>query len=106
MTPRSDAPPPVWLSGQPGQWQIAVHAQPGARHAEVVGTHGDALKIRIAAPPVDGKANEALRRWFALRLSIGVADVELIAGASSRSKRLRVRSPLSASQLVACLMSA
>lgn len=71
-----------------------------------MGTHGDALKIRIAAPPVEGKANEALRRWFALRLSIGLAEVELVAGASSRSKRLRVRSPLSASQLVDCLLSA
>ncbi len=106
MTSRADAPLPVWLSGEPGRWLIAVHAQPGARQAEVVGTHGDALKIRIAAPPVEGKANDALRRWFALRLSIGLAEVELIAGASSRSKRLRVRSPLSASQLVDCLLSA
>jgi uncharacterized protein (TIGR00251 family) len=41
---------------------LTLHVQPGAKRTEVVGLHGDALKIKLAAPPVEGKANEALLR--------------------------------------------
>ena len=67
-----------------------MHIQPGARKTEVVGLHGAALKIRLAAPPVDGKANQALIDFLAGQLGIPKQRVDLIAGASSRAKRVRI----------------
>lgn len=69
---------------------LAVHVQPRAARTEVVGLHGDALKIRIKAPPVDGAANEELIRFVAEQLGIARADVELAAGGTGRAKRLRI----------------
>lgn len=69
---------------------VTVHVQPGARRSEVVGRHGDALKLRVAAPPVDGKANRAVIALLAATLGVRASDVELVAGASQRRKRLRV----------------
>jgi uncharacterized protein (TIGR00251 family) len=56
----------------------------------VAGLHGDALKIRLAAPPVEGKANEALIAFVAQKLGVAKAAVKLERGASSRAKVLRV----------------
>ncbi|MBK8338269.1 MAG: YggU family protein [Sterolibacteriaceae bacterium] len=69
---------------------LAIHAQPGASRSEAAGEHGAALKIRLAAPPVDGKANAALIAFVAQRLDVPRSQVELIGGAASRQKRLRV----------------
>lgn len=74
-----------------GHLVVTVHVQPGARRSEVVGPHGDALKVRVAAPPVDGKANRAVVALVAEVLGVGTGQVELVAGASQRRKRLRVR---------------
>ena len=71
-------------------WLISVHAQPGAKRSEIVGLHGDALKIRIASPPVDGRANEALIAFLAKALGVPRAAVSLEHGAGSRRKTLRV----------------
>jgi hypothetical protein len=69
---------------------LRVHVQPGAGRSAVVGRHGDALKVRVAAPPVDGRANDATRALLAEALGLPEADVELTAGPSSRSKRFRL----------------
>ncbi len=69
---------------------LTIHAQPGARRSEVAGLHGDALKIRLAAPPVEGKANEALRRFIAERFEVPLRNVELLRGAQSRHKMVRI----------------
>lgn len=69
---------------------LSVHVQPGAARTEAVGEHGDALKIRLAAPPVDGKANAALIAFLASALDVSRSQVELISGAASRKKRVRV----------------
>ncbi len=70
---------------------LHVHVQPGAGRSAVVGRHGDALKVRVAAPPVEGRANEATEALLAEALGLDRADVELTSGASSRSKRYRLR---------------
>ena len=70
---------------------LHVHVQPGAGRSAVVGRHGDALKVRVAAPPVDGRANEATRALLADALGLAPADVELTGGESSRAKRFRLR---------------
>lgn len=69
---------------------LVLHIQPGAKKTEVVGRHGDALKIRLAAPPVDGKANAALIAYIAAKVGAGRTAVEVISGQTSRAKRLRV----------------
>jgi uncharacterized protein (TIGR00251 family) len=69
---------------------ITVHVQPRASRTEVVGLHGDAVKIRLKAPPVDGAANEELVRFLADRLHIRRHEVELLSGATARDKRLRL----------------
>jgi uncharacterized protein (TIGR00251 family) len=69
---------------------VRLHVQPGAGRSAVVGRHGDALKVRVAAPPTGGRANEAVLELLAEVLGVKAADLELVGGASSRSKRVRV----------------
>lgn len=52
--------------------------------------HGDAVKIRLKAPPVDGAANDELVRFLATRLGLRRRDVEIVAGTAARSKRVRL----------------
>ena len=54
---------------------LTLHIQPGAKRTEFAGLHGDALKIRLAAPPVDGKANEALIKFIAETLGLARSAV-------------------------------
>ncbi|MDR3300148.1 MAG: DUF167 domain-containing protein [Candidatus Accumulibacter sp.] len=77
-----------WLRRRESGAALTLHIQPGARKTEVVGAHGDALKIRLAAPPVDGKANAALIEFVAGRLGLPKSAVRLIGGSSSRRKIL------------------
>ena len=69
---------------------IAVRVQPRAKRDEVVGERGDAVVIRVAAPPVDGKANVALCRFVAARVGVPRGAVSVVRGESSRDKLLRV----------------
>ncbi len=69
---------------------IVVHVQPRARRTEVAGLHGDAVKVRLAAPPVDGAANEELVRFVAEVLGVPRSAVRVAAGAASRRKTLEV----------------
>lgn len=79
-----------WLKDVPGGVEINVRAQPRASRSKVVGEHGGALKVQLAAPPVDGEANAALVELFAKLLGVPRRQVELISGDTSRSKRVRV----------------
>jgi len=69
---------------------LSVRLHPGAKKNAVTGLHDGAVKIALNAPPVDGKANEALIAFVAERLSIPRSRVALVAGTTSRSKTLRV----------------
>ncbi|MGQ0667113.1 MAG: DUF167 domain-containing protein [Nitrospiraceae bacterium] len=70
---------------------LTVHVLPKASRTECVGIHGDALKIRVAAPPVDGAANEELVRFIADRCAIPRTAVFIQSGAEGRRKRLRLK---------------
>jgi uncharacterized protein (TIGR00251 family) len=70
---------------------LTLHVQPGAKHTSIAGLHGDALKIRLAAPPIEGRANEALLRFIAEVFKVPLRDVELKQGGQSRHKRVEVR---------------
>lgn len=73
-----------------GSITLTLHIQPGAKKTEFAGLHGDALKIRLAAPPVDGKANDALIRFIAETLKLPKSAVNLKSGQTSRRKVLEV----------------
>ena len=79
-----------WLRSAGADVVLTLHIQPGAKKSQVAGLHGDALKIRLAAPPVDGKANECLIAFLAEKLDMAKSRVELISGTSSRAKRVRL----------------
>jgi uncharacterized protein (TIGR00251 family) len=70
---------------------LRLLVQPGARRPGVVGRHGDALKVAVAAPADRGKANEAVLALVAEVLGVARSSVELVAGATARSKRVAVR---------------
>lgn len=73
---------------------LSVRVQPRASRDEIVGPHGDdALKVRITAPPVDGKANAHLIRFLAKAFRVPRSRVTLVGGDSSRSKHLSIDSP-------------
>lgn len=72
---------------------IYVHARPGAKRTAVAGLHGDCLKLRLASPPVDGKANECLIDFLASRLGVKKGQVSIIRGLSSRRKTVFVAAP-------------
>lgn len=76
-----------------GDLIISLHIQPGAKRTEIAGRHGGALKIRLAAPPVDGRANASLAAFLAQQLDVPPSRVTLLSGAGSRQKRLRISAP-------------
>ena len=80
----------TWLQVRREGLSLTLHIQPGAKKTEFAGLHGDALKIRLAAPPVDGKANEALVRFLADVLDLPKSAVTLKSGQTSRRKVLEV----------------
>jgi len=69
---------------------LRVRVQPGAGRASVVGRHGDALAVRVAAPPVDGRANAASLELVADFLGVRKSQVELVSGERGRMKRFRI----------------
>jgi uncharacterized protein (TIGR00251 family) len=74
-----------------GAVSFKVRVSPRASRTEVAGEHGGAIKLRVAAPPADGKANEECRRFLARLLGVGPSSVEIVSGDSSRDKLVRVR---------------
>jgi len=88
------------MIGTPGNWLrqekngdslLTLHIQPNARKTEFAGRHGDAIKLRLAAPPVDGKANLALCAFLAQFCGVAKSAVTLVSGESSRAKRVRIQ---------------
>jgi uncharacterized protein (TIGR00251 family) len=69
---------------------VALHIVPRARETAVAGTHGDAVKVRVAAPPVDGASNAELVRFLATRLNVPAARVTVVGGAAGRRKTVAV----------------
>lgn len=78
------------LESVEGGIRLRLRIQPRASRTEVVGLHGDAIRIRLSAPPVDGAANEELVRFLAGLFGVPGRAVEITAGHSGRTKTVRV----------------
>lgn len=80
------------------QWQgsdllLRCHLQPKASSDEVAGLHGDRIKLRITAPPVDGKANAHLVQWLGKLFQVPKSRVRILQGESGRSKNILIQAP-------------
>lgn len=82
-----------WWREDAGGIVLSLHLQPGARRTEIAGLHGGALKLRLAAPPVEGKANVALREFLADAFGVPLRQVTLVRGQTSRDKVVRIEGP-------------
>lgn len=83
-----------WYRRREGVITLTLHVQPGAKRSEIAGLHGGALKIRLAAPPIEGRANDALLKFIADIFSVPLRNVELHHGSQSRHKVVAITGSL------------
>ena len=76
---------------QAGGYLLTLHIQPNAKRTEWVGLHGDALKLRLKAPPVEGKANQALGVFLAEIFAVNRHFVVLLSGESNLHKKIHIK---------------
>ena len=69
---------------------LKVYLQPKASKNEIVGSYRDGIKVKVTAPPIEGKANEALIRFLAKELGISPSSIEIVKGHHSREKTLKI----------------
>jgi uncharacterized protein (TIGR00251 family) len=84
---------PRWYRWQDGDLLLNLRVQPRASRDELAGPAADHLRVRITAPPVEGKANAHLRRFLAKTFGVTQAQVEYLSGEHTRIKRLRIHRP-------------
>ena len=80
----------IWYRRNGEVITLTLHVQPGAKLSEIAGLHGEALKIRLAAPPIEGRANDALLKFIAGLFAVPLRNTELKQGAQSRHKVVAV----------------
>jgi uncharacterized protein len=95
VPPRPAPAEPGWpcLSRHGAALWLAVSVQPNAKRSAADGLHDGALRVRLAAPPVDGKANQRLVEWLADELGLPRRAVQLVRGETSRRKWLAIDAP-------------
>jgi uncharacterized protein (TIGR00251 family) len=81
----------VDITEKDGTVSFAIRVQPRASRDAIAGEYQGALKIRLTAPPVDDRANEALRKLLAARLKVPLSAVRIASGERSRTKRVEIR---------------
>ena len=92
------------LSARGERTRLELSVVPNAKRTAVDGLHDGALRVRLAAPPVDGKANDTLLRWLAGELGLPRRAVELVRGASARRKAVEIDAPLEQMVTWLCLL--
>ncbi|SFL46303.1 DUF167 domain-containing protein [Rugamonas rubra] len=95
---------PAWCSALPGGVRLAVQIQANAKKTEVIGVLEDALKIKLHAQPIEGKANEALIRFLADALSVPKSAIALTHGQTNKRKLLELSSSKLTPESVAKLL--
>ncbi len=79
-----------WYQRKDDVVTINLHVQPGAKSSSISGLHGDDLKIRLAAPPIEGRANKALMKFLAEIFSVPLRNIKLLRGQQSRHKVVQI----------------
>jgi uncharacterized protein (TIGR00251 family) len=80
----------MWLEEKEGYLYIHVKVQPRSSKNEMVGIHGESLKIKLTSPPVEGAANSLLVEFMAKRLGVPKSNIEIVSGGKSRRKTLKI----------------
>lgn len=80
------------------QWKqkdllLKLHIQPNAKENKVIGLHGESLKLKVKAPPVDNKANKEIILYLSKEFKVSKSAVELVSGQTSREKRFLIKEP-------------
>jgi len=88
-TPPTRDWPCLRLDGKGAQQRVVldISVSPNAKKTELVGWHDGALRVRLSAPPVDGAANDALRKWLSAEIGVPQNQIELLRGATGRRKQ-------------------
>ena len=89
-----------WYRRERGTLVVSVHAQPGAKRTEVAGLHGEALKVRVAAPALEDRANAVLTEFLADAFAVPRRCVRLLSGAKSRAKRFAIDADVNPQRLL------
>ena len=79
-----------WYQRKDDVVTLNLHVQPGAKSSSIAGLHGDALKIRLAAPPIEGRANQALMKFLAEIFAVPLRNIKLLRGQQSRHKVVQI----------------
>ena len=79
------------IKDRSGNVELRIHCQPRASQTEIVGLHGDALKVRLAAPPVEGQANAELCQFLARYFGVLRKEVQILSGKGARQKRVLIK---------------
>ena len=91
----------AWLVLTDTGFNLKLYIQPGAKTTQVSGLHDGSLKIRLAAPPVEGKANAALLAFLAKRFGCAKREITLLSGDLSRHKVIKIDKPLTKEEVIA-----
>lgn len=82
---------PKWIKEKNGELSLVIRATPRASRSEIVGAEDEWLKVRLKAPPVDGKANKELIAFFAKLLKVSKSGIKIESGANARLKRVSLK---------------
>lgn len=85
-----------------GSVELRIHCQPRASKTEIVGLHGEAIKVRLVAPPVEGQANTELCQFLAGYFGVSRKEVEILSGMGARQKRVLIKGK-TALEILDCL---
>lgn len=89
---------------QQGDLLLNLYIQPKASRDQIVGLHGDELKVAITAPPIDGKANAHLSKYLAKAFKVPKSDVHILKGELGRHKQVRISDPKNVPTEIATLL--
>jgi len=79
------------LKDRSGNAELRIHCQPRASKTEIVGLHGESLKVRLAAPPIEGQANAELCQFLAQYFGVFRQEVQILSGKGARQKRVLIK---------------